>query len=79
MSDIKEQFDAAAAASKNRKERPNNDTMLKVYAPFKQATVGDVEGKRPGFTDRSAAPSSMPGPRQRARLLTTRCVNTRRL
>ena len=51
MSDLKKQFEAAAAASKNLKERPDNDTMLKLYALFKQATVGDVEGKRPGFTD----------------------------
>ncbi len=26
-------------------------TLLKIYALYKQATVGDVEGKRPGFTD----------------------------
>jgi acyl-CoA-binding protein len=51
MSDLKKQFEAAVAASKNLKERPGNDTMLKLYALFKQATVGDVEGKRPGFTD----------------------------
>ena len=51
MSDVKKAFEAAAAASKNLKERPDNDTMLKLYALFKQATVGDVEGKRPGFTD----------------------------
>ena len=25
--------------------------MLKLYTLFKQATAGDVEGKRPGFTD----------------------------
>lgn len=51
MSDLKTQFETAAAASRNRKERPGNDTMLKLYALFKQATVGDVEGKRPGFSD----------------------------
>ena len=51
MSDVKKAFDAATAASKNLKERPDNDTMLKLYALFKQATTGDVEGKRPGFTD----------------------------
>ena len=51
MSDVKKQFEAATAASKNLKERPDNDTMLKLYALFKQATTGDVEGKRPGFTD----------------------------
>ena len=26
-------------------------TLLKIYALYKQATEGDVEGKRPGFTD----------------------------
>ena len=51
MSDVQKQFEAAAAASKNLKERPDNDTMLKLYALYKQATAGDVEGKRPGFTD----------------------------
>lgn len=51
MSDVKKQFDAAVAASKTLKERPDNNTMLKLYALFKQATEGDVEGKRPGFTD----------------------------
>ena len=51
MSDMKKQVDAAVAASKNLKERPDNNTMLKLYALFKQASSGDVEGKRPGFTD----------------------------
>ena len=51
MADIKKQFEAATAASKNLQDRPNNDTMLKLYALFKQATAGDVAGKRPGFTD----------------------------
>ena len=51
MSDIKEQFDAAVAASKKLKDRPGNATMLQLYALFKQASAGDVEGKRPGFTD----------------------------
>jgi len=51
MSDIKARFDAATAASRNLRERPDNQTMLKLYALFKQATAGDVEGKRPGFSD----------------------------
>ena len=51
MSDLKQQFEAATAASKSLKDRPDNDTMLKLYTLFKQATAGDVEGKRPGFTD----------------------------
>ncbi len=48
---LQQQFDAAVAASKTLKERPDNATLLKLYALFKQSTVGDVEGKRPGFTD----------------------------
>jgi len=48
---LKDQFDAAVAASKNLPERPDNMTLLKIYALFKQASAGDVEGSRPGFTD----------------------------
>lgn len=48
---LQEQFDQAAADSKNLPERPDNSTMLKLYSLFKQGTTGDVEGKRPGFTD----------------------------
>ncbi|NLF62981.1 MAG: acyl-CoA-binding protein [Chloroflexi bacterium] len=31
--------------------RPGNETLLKLYGLYKQATQGDVRGKRPGFTD----------------------------
>jgi acyl-CoA-binding protein len=51
MSDLKKKFEAAVAASKNLPERPDNATMLKLYALYKQSTVGDVDGKRPGMTD----------------------------
>lgn len=51
MSDLKAKFEQAVADSKNLPERPDNQTLLKLYALFKQATTGDVEGKRPGFTD----------------------------
>ncbi len=51
MSDLKSKFEAAVAASKNLPERPDNTTLLKLYALYKQATAGDVDGKRPGFTD----------------------------
>ena len=51
MSDLKSTFEQAVAASKNLPERPDNQTLLKLYALFKQASSGDVEGKRPGFTD----------------------------
>ena len=51
MADLQASFDAAVAASKSLSERPDNSTLLQIYALYKQATAGDVEGKRPGFTD----------------------------
>ncbi|UCE32748.1 MAG: acyl-CoA-binding protein [Burkholderiales bacterium] len=51
MSDLKQLFEDAVAASKTLSERPDNATLLKLYALYKQATSGDVEGSRPGFTD----------------------------
>lgn len=51
MSDLQKQFETAAADSKNLNERPDNDTLLKIYALYKQGSAGDTEGKRPGFTD----------------------------
>ncbi len=51
MSDLKARFDQAMAASKQLPERPDNMTLLKIYALYKQASAGDVDGKRPGFTD----------------------------
>jgi acyl-CoA-binding protein len=51
MATKKAAFDKAVADSKNLAEKPDNSTLLKLYALYKQATTGDVEGKRPGFTD----------------------------
>ncbi len=51
MADLKAQFEQAVADSKQLAERPDNMTLLKLYALYKQATDGDVDGKRPGFTD----------------------------
>jgi len=51
MADLKAQFETAVAQSKQLPEKPDNMTLLKIYALYKQATGGDVEGKRPGFSD----------------------------
>ena len=51
MSDLKTNFDAAVANSKNLSERPDNTTLLKMYALYKQASVGDNTDKKPGFGD----------------------------
>ena len=51
MADLKQQFEDAVAHSKGLPEKPDNMTLLKIYALYKQATVGDAEGRRPGFSD----------------------------
>ena len=51
MADLKQRFEQAAEAVQDLPERPGNDVLLRLYALYKQATVGDVEGERPGFTD----------------------------
>jgi diazepam-binding inhibitor (GABA receptor modulator, acyl-CoA-binding protein) len=50
MSDLKTQFDTAAADVQKLAKRPDDKTMLTLYAFYKQATVGDATGGRPtGF------------------------------
>ena len=44
-------FHAAAEGVKALPSDPGNDTKLQLYALYKQATEGDVQGKRPGFTN----------------------------
>jgi acyl-CoA-binding protein len=51
MSELKAQFEAAAQQSKALPKRPDNETLLRLYAYYKQASAGDVAGKRPGFMD----------------------------
>lgn len=51
MSDLATRFQTAVDESKKLGKRPDNDTLLKLYACFKQGSSGDVEGKRPGFAD----------------------------
>ena len=51
MSDLKARFDDAVANSKTLSERPDNPTLLKIYALYKQASAGDNEEAKPGFAD----------------------------
>ena len=51
MSDLKAKFEAAVANSKSLTERPDNATLLKIYALYKQASAGDNTEKKPGFGD----------------------------
>lgn len=51
MSDLLTQFKQAEADVKKLSKRPSNDTLLELYGLYKQATVGDVTGSRPGMLD----------------------------
>lgn len=46
-----QEFNQAQQDVKTLTERPSNDDLLALYANFKQATEGDVQGDRPGGFD----------------------------
>ncbi len=48
---LKEDFENAANDVKKLSSRPDNDTLLELYALYKQGTDGDVSGSRPGMLD----------------------------
>ncbi len=51
MASIQEQFQQAVLDAKSLKTRPDNDTLLRMYALFKQGSEGDVSGPPPGMFD----------------------------
>lgn len=51
MTEINSRFEQAALAAKSLPARPDNDTMLQLYALYKQGSSGDVSGEKPGFFD----------------------------
>lgn len=46
---IDQDFANAAEEVKTLSAKPGNDTMLKLYSLFKQGSLGDASGKRPGM------------------------------
>jgi diazepam-binding inhibitor (GABA receptor modulator, acyl-CoA-binding protein) len=48
---LTEQFEDAQQRIHGLASRPSNDTLLELYGLYKQATGGDVQGKRPGILD----------------------------
>jgi acyl-CoA-binding protein len=48
---LTDDFQKAQERVKTLTTRPSNDTLLELYSLFKQATEGDVQGKRPGMLD----------------------------
>ncbi len=55
MSTENELFEKAATAAKSLPEKPDDNTLLELYALFKQGSDGDVSGDEPGFFDFVAA------------------------
>lgn len=49
MANLQEEFEQCAVEVNDLTERPSNDDLLSLYAYYKQATKGDVSGKRPGM------------------------------
>ena len=48
---LSDDFASAQQRVKTLSTRPSNDTLLELYALYKQGTEGDVAGKRPGMLD----------------------------
>jgi acyl-CoA-binding protein len=48
---VSDRFQDAQKRVKTLSQRPSNETLLELYALFKQGSIGDVEGKRPGMLD----------------------------
>ena len=51
MSDLQSRFEQAAKDIHSLPERPDNDTLLRLYALYKQGSEGDASGPKPGFFD----------------------------
>ena len=45
--ELKDQFEQAAAESKNLPEKPSNETLLQLYSLYKQSTEGDINTEPP--------------------------------
>lgn len=48
-------FEQAAQDVRKLPERPDNETLLRLYALYKQGSEGDVRGDKPGFFDFAGA------------------------
>jgi acyl-CoA-binding protein len=48
---LKDDFKKASEAVMNLPKRPGDKDLLALYALYKQSTVGDVSGPKPGLLD----------------------------
>ncbi len=46
-----DEFEDAVQRVQHLPKKPGNDVLLELYGLYKQATAGDVSGKRPGMLD----------------------------
>lgn len=51
MNELRREFEQTAEDVKGLARRPDNDTLLKLYALYKQGTEGDLKRTQPGFFD----------------------------
>ncbi len=51
MTDLEREFEQAAVDIQQLGNRPDNDTLLKLYALYKQGSEGDLHRTQPGFFD----------------------------
>ncbi len=51
MSELDDAFEKAQIEINKLSKRPDDATSLKLYAFYKQASMGDVQGDKPGFFD----------------------------
>ena len=51
MTDVNSRFEQAAAAAKSLPDRPDDESLLQLYALYKQGSSGDVTGEKPAFFD----------------------------
>ncbi len=49
--EIEARFKEAQERVQTLASRPDNSTLLELYALYKQGSQGDVQGKRPGMLD----------------------------
>jgi len=49
--ELKDNFEQAVADSKAIPSRPDNETLLRLYSLYKQATEGDINTEQPGMFD----------------------------
>ena len=55
MASLQDQFEQASRDAQNLPTRPDNETLLRLYGLYKQATEGDISGPAPGLFDFKAS------------------------